>query len=174
MPVDEAGDELPVLVPGVVVEVGADLCPPVQPGSRDEVEAHVVGEHVADRVEVAGIETVDIAGEAAAFRLGEHRQRMVVGFARELAEAYAAAMQVRLHRGNARVEDAADLVKGIAEHVHQDDAAALAHRQAHQGAQAGGGGLAAFDLAIGVGDRFQIFRVGLDALLARAPAQQIQ
>ena len=61
----------------------------------------------------------------------------------------------------------------MAEHVHQDDAAALRDRQAHQGAQAGGGGLAAVDLAVGIGDHVEIL-VGTDILLARAAAQEIQ
>ena len=34
--------------------------------------------------------------------------------------------------------DAADLLQRIAQHIHEDDGAALRHRQAHEGAQAGG------------------------------------
>ena len=37
-----------------------------------------------------------------------------------------------------KVHDLADLLQGITEHVHQNDAAALRHGQAHEGPQAGG------------------------------------
>ena len=58
--------------------------------------------------------------------------------------------------------------------IHQDDAAALSHRQAHQCAQAGGGGLAALDLAVGIGERLQRIVIGLDDRLAGSTAQVIQ
>ena len=82
-------------------------------------------------------------------------------------------MQRRLDRGHGAVEHDGDLLQRMAEHVHQDDAAALRDRQAHQGAQAGGGGLAAVDLAVGIGDHVEIL-VGTDILLARAAAQEIE
>ena len=83
-------------------------------------------------------------------------------------------MQVGFYRGHRALEHLRDLLERMAEHIHQDDAAALGHRQAHQGAQAGGRGLAALDRAVGIGDRLQRLVAVLDALAAGAAAQEIQ
>ena len=79
---------------GIVREVGGDLALAVQPRPGDQIEPHLVGEHVADGVEVARVEAVDIGGEAAT-RSGSARtgQGTVLRLLRQLAKALAAAMQ---------------------------------------------------------------------------------
>src|SRR5258707_13627603 len=74
-------------------------------------------------------------------RFRKTRLRNVFGFVRELAKAEPAAMQSALQRGNTDVSDRRNFIERIAEHVHQDHAAALRHRKAHEGAEAGCGEL---------------------------------
>ena len=82
-------------------------------------------------------------------------------------------MQRSLDRRHAAVHDPADFLQGIAEHVHEDDAAALRSRKTHESAQAGG-----CDLAIAGGDCWidDHVRILVDAsgLLSGAAAQKVQ
>src|SRR5215472_4023882 len=57
--VDESQDEAPILGLRIVAEIAADLCATVHPCSRDELQTHLVGQHVAHSVEVARVETID-------------------------------------------------------------------------------------------------------------------
>ena len=59
-PVHQRRAQSPVRNPIVVVKVSADLAPPVQATLVDEFQPHLVGEQVADGVEVARIETIDV------------------------------------------------------------------------------------------------------------------
>jgi hypothetical protein len=52
----------------------------------DDVEPHLVGEHVADGIEVARVEAVDIGREQRTIGFGEDGKRMIVGFLRQLAQ----------------------------------------------------------------------------------------
>lgn len=72
-------------------------------------------------------------------------------------------MQRGFDRRHGQAGDAADLLQRIAENVHQDDAAALRHRQPHEGAQACRGRLAIVHGGYGIGDHFR-FLVGLDGI----------
>jgi hypothetical protein len=58
--VNESRNEVPVVNEGVVVEVCADLGSAAQATPVHEVEPNVVGEHVADRVEVACVEALNV------------------------------------------------------------------------------------------------------------------
>src|SRR6516162_4116090 len=140
-PIHQTPNEIPVLEPGIVVEVRSDLRPTLLLKLSNEVEPHLIGEHVAYGIEVARVEALDISGEQRALGFSQNGQRNVVGLPCQLAQAGTAAMQGRLHGRNAHIHDAADFLEGIAEHVHEDDAAALRHRKAHEGLEARGRGL---------------------------------
>src|SRR5262245_51184086 len=62
-PVHQSGNEMPVLEPGIVVEIRSHLGPTLPLKLRNEVEPHLIGEHVAYGIEVARIEALDISGE---------------------------------------------------------------------------------------------------------------
>src|SRR5262249_10339669 len=130
--------EIPVLEPGIVVEIRSNLRPTLLLKLRNEVEPHLIGEHVAYGIEVARVEVLDISGEQRALGFSQNGWRNVVGLPCQLAQTGTAAMQCRLYGRNAHIHDAANLLEGIAEHVHEDDAAALRHRKAHEGPQASG------------------------------------
>lgn len=74
--VDESRNQLPVLHERVVAKIFADLGLAVHTGLVDQFEAHLVGEHVADCIEIAGIETVDVGVEQRALGLGQDGQRI--------------------------------------------------------------------------------------------------
>jgi hypothetical protein len=82
-------------------------------------------------------------------------------------------MQRRFHRRQARFRDVGDLVERIAEHVHQDNAAALRHRQAHESPEADGGILAVFHRRGRISDHVP-FSFHLAGVLTRAAAQQVE
>jgi hypothetical protein len=81
-------------------------------------------------------------------------------------------MQGALHGGNACRRHAGDFVERIAEHVHQDDAAALRHRQLHERAQAGRGRLPLGDLVDWIGDHGEVL-IAAESLLAPSPPQEV-
>src|SRR6516162_4042678 len=62
-PVHQTPNEIPVLEPGIVVEVRSDLRPTLLLKLSNEVEPHLIGEHVAYGIEVARVEALDISGE---------------------------------------------------------------------------------------------------------------
>src|SRR2546422_8269881 len=82
-------------------------------------------------------------------------------------------MQCRLYGRNAHIHDAADLLEGIAEYIHEDDAAALRHRKAHEGPQAGGGDLPIVRDGYRVDDHVRIC-VSVGGVLSGTVTQEIQ
>src|SRR5438309_8368340 len=56
--------QVPVAVLRIIAEIVRHLGLAFQPGTVDELEPDVVGDHGADRVEVAGIEMADIGVES--------------------------------------------------------------------------------------------------------------
>ena len=143
--IDEARNEPPMRPRGVVAEIRRHALLPFEAHPVDDLEAHVLGQHGPDRVEVMRIEALDIGLEPRPFRLGQGRNRSVVGLPGERAKADPPSLQGRLDRRHAAADDLADLLQGIAEHVAQDDAAALRRRQPHEGSQAGRRDLAILD-----------------------------
>jgi len=82
-------------------------------------------------------------------------------------------MQRRLHARKTHIHDAADLLEGVAEHVHEDDTAALRYRKAHEGPQAGGRHLAIVRDGDRVDNHVRIF-VSVGGVLSGAVPQQVQ
>jgi hypothetical protein len=82
-------------------------------------------------------------------------------------------MQRGLGRRQAARHDLADLAQRAAEHVHQDHAGALRHRQPHEGTQAGAGYLAAGHGIELVGHRLHLLHRA-ERFLPVAPAQEIE
>src|SRR6266446_7925081 len=91
-PVHEPWNKIPIRDAGIVAKVVADVAAAAQSQLGDEVEPHVVGEHVADGVEVAGVEAIDISGETRALSFRQGGNRHVVGLLRDLAKTRTAAM----------------------------------------------------------------------------------
>ena len=82
-------------------------------------------------------------------------------------------MQRRLHRRQAEIHDLADFSERATEHIHQDHAGTLCHRQPHEGTQAGAGDLAAGDDVDGIGNHVH-FLARPQRFLTVAPPQEIQ
>jgi hypothetical protein len=82
-------------------------------------------------------------------------------------------MERGLDRRDAGVHHGADLIERIAEHVHEDDAAALRHRQAHEGAQARGRDLPVVRGDDGIDHHVRVL-VGVGGLAPGAPPQKVQ
>src|SRR5260221_7655045 len=96
MPVDQPRHEVPIGYRAVIGEVAADLVAAVSLRTGDEIEPHLIGEHVAYGIEIARVETVDIGGEKRALGFRQYRERMIVGLLRQRAQARAAPGQRRL------------------------------------------------------------------------------
>jgi hypothetical protein len=171
--VDQARSKMPILDQGIVVKVLAHLVAAIHSRPCDELEPHLVGEHVAYGVEVARVEPLHIGREERAFGLRRSGHWCILGLLRQRPQARAATMQRSLDRRHAAVHDPADLVKRIAEHVHQNDAAALRRLKTHESAQAGGCDLAISDGRCWIDDHFGIL-VDADGLLSGAAAQKVQ
>src|SRR6266436_4969364 len=76
-PLHQSRNEMPILKPGIVVEVRSDLRPTLLLQLRNEVEPHFIGEHVAYSIEVARVEALDISGEQRALGFCQNRERNV-------------------------------------------------------------------------------------------------
>ena len=150
----------------------ANLAPAVHACPVDEIEPHLVGQHIAYGVEVAGVETIDVGGEQRAAPLAARPERQDLGLGGNFAKPLAAAVQRRLHGRNAGVRHPADLVQGIAEHIHQDDTAALGHREAHEGPQTRGRELAILRRTCCVDNHVRVL-VGAGGIVPGALAQKI-
>ena len=97
----------------------------------------------------------------------------IVGLLRQLVKTRPAAVEGGFDRRNGAVHHAADLLQRIAEHIHQDDAAPLRHRKAHEGPQAGGRDLAVLHVGKRVDDHVHIL-IGAAGVLPSAAAQMIK
>ncbi len=172
-PVHQPSHQVPVARLAVVAEILRHLAASVHPGLGDEIEPHFFGEHVAHGVEIAGVEAVDIGGEQRALAGRQVAGWERVGLLRQLAQTRASAMQRRFHGGDAEIRHLGDLAQGIAEHVHENDAAALRRRQPHEGAQAGGGELAILRGACFISDHVGIL-VGMCGRAPGAAAEKIE
>jgi polar amino acid transport system substrate-binding protein len=94
----------------------------VQAQLVDELEADFLGEHVANGVEVARVEALDISHEQRPLRDPKGRSSVSLRLACELAQPRAPTMQGRLHGRDRALRDRGNLTQRIAEHVHQNDA----------------------------------------------------
>src|SRR5215831_6207739 len=63
VPIHQSRNEMPVLEAGIVLEVRSHLAPTLLSKLCNEVEPHLIGEHLAYSTEVARIEALDISGE---------------------------------------------------------------------------------------------------------------
>ena len=54
---------MPVLQPGIVVEIRGNFASALPSQLGNEFEPHLLGEHVAYGVEVARVEALDVSGE---------------------------------------------------------------------------------------------------------------
>ena len=70
---------------GIVREIERHVLLPVEAPPVDKLEAHVLGQHGPDRVEVMGIEALDICIQDGALTLVELRLWPIVGFGGNLA-----------------------------------------------------------------------------------------
>src|SRR5580700_5873371 len=61
--VDESRNEQPIVRQRVIAEIFTDRALAIHTGLVDQFEPHFVGEHVADRVEIAGVEAVDVGSQ---------------------------------------------------------------------------------------------------------------
>jgi hypothetical protein len=62
---------MPIVDVRVVVKVSRNLAPALHATPVDEFQPHLIGQHVADGVEVARVEAVDIFGQQRALGLGQ-------------------------------------------------------------------------------------------------------
>src|SRR6476661_9499043 len=122
-PLHQTGSKMPILELGIVVKVPAHFASAIHARPGDELEAHLVSQHVAYGVEIARVEPLDIGGEKRTLGFSQNGQRSVVRLLRQHAQAGATAMQRGLDRRYAAADDVADLLEGIAKYVHEDDAA---------------------------------------------------
>ena len=170
--VDEAERQAPVAGAAVIAEIGGDLCLAAHAGAVDDFEPDVFGDQVAHRVEVAGVEKVDIEAQPPLVVGVERRRGGVFGRCCQHPELRPSAMQRRLGGGERRAGHLACLVQRQAKHVDQDDGAALRQRQMHEGAKAGAGDMPAVGAAGRVFDgRYVGF--GHDGPFPIAPAQMV-
>src|SRR5258708_18847942 len=75
--------ERPVADEGIIVEVAPNLAAAVAMAPIDDVEPHILAEHVPYRVEVMGVEAVDIDRDARALGFRQDGERSVVRFERQ-------------------------------------------------------------------------------------------
>ena len=61
--IDDPRHEPPEIRLGIAVEIGADLALALEPQPVDELEPYILGQHVADAIEIARVEALDIRGE---------------------------------------------------------------------------------------------------------------
>jgi hypothetical protein len=172
-PLNETRNEIPVVNEGVLVEVRADLPADARAKPVHYVEPAVVGKHVADRVEVACVEALDVGKQARALRLGQHRNTKMLRLPRQLAKVQASALQGGLDGGNAASHDICNLPYGVAEHVSQEDGTTRAHRKTHEGPQAGCRDLTIVHEVSWVGKHLQV-RIGTSRIMATAAPRTVQ
>jgi len=80
-------------------EVSRNLGLAVHAGLADEVEAYIVRDHGADRVEIARVEVRDIGAEAIAIGVRQFRLRPILGLVASSPELRASAMEGCFYRG---------------------------------------------------------------------------
>src|SRR5262249_18522423 len=98
--VHQSWNEMPVLEPGIVIEIVSHLGPTLPLKLCNKLEPHLIGEHVAYGIKIARVEALDISGKQRALGFCQNGWRNVVGLPCQLAQAGTAAMQRRLHGCN--------------------------------------------------------------------------
>ncbi len=171
--IDEPLNEAPVRPALVILEVASDILAAVPPAFRDEIEPDIIGQQVAQRVEIPRIEALDIGRQTRPLRFVQDRMRRTVRLLRQFAQTHPPLVQRRLHRGDAQPRDLGNLLQRMAENVHQDHAAAMRWRQLHEGAQAGGGDLMLVHDRDGIGHRIRIV-IGMQRAQPAATPEKIQ
>src|SRR5207249_2389320 len=72
-PVNKARHKTPIVDIGVIVKIPPDLALTVHACPVDELQPYFIGQHVADGVEVARVEAVDVFGQQQTLRFGPRR-----------------------------------------------------------------------------------------------------
>ena len=72
--------KVPIVRLRIVVEIGPNFRPSVHSDTRHEVQSHLIGEHVADRVEVSFVETVHVGGQQRAVFGRQHLKPTAAGW----------------------------------------------------------------------------------------------
>src|SRR5258708_7211889 len=83
---DRRADERPVIDQPIFVKIPAASPPAIHARPVDELEPYLVGEHVADGVEIAGVEAVDVSGEKRALGLRQGGNGEIIGLLRQLTQ----------------------------------------------------------------------------------------
>ena len=130
-------------------------------------------QHVTNCIEIASVEAVDVGIEQRALGFRQDGERTTLGLLHQLAQARAPTIERGLHGGNATVRYIGDLLQRVAEHVHENNAAALRNRQPHEDVHTGGGDLAIVRAACGVNDHIRVL-LGVGGVLAGAAPQKVQ
>jgi hypothetical protein len=172
-PVNESRNEMPVVNERVLMNVPLDLpsAPPAK--SVHQVEPDIVGKHVADRVEVARVEALNVGSQPRTLRLRQHGRRTVVRLPRQLAKAQATALQGRLDGWNAGAHDVCNFLYRVTEHVSQDHRTALTHWKSHESPKAGFGNLTIVHGVSWFGQPLQVL-IGASRVIATAAPQKVQ
>ena len=111
MPLHHSRHQMPVADPGVIAEIARHFGLAVQPGLADEIEPDIVGDHGADRVEIARVEMRDIGAEPFAIGIRQFLLRRVIRLFGDFPQLRAAAMQCCLGRGQAAIHHLADFLQ---------------------------------------------------------------
>ena len=158
---------------GVVAEVARHGRPPVQAQPAHQFQPHFLGQHVAQAIEVPRIEAIRVDRQQRLVRRGQGgRRNRVVGLLGQLAQPHPATVQRRLDGGQGGVQDFGRFVERIAQHVGQDDGAALRGGQAHEGAQRHRGHMAAAGIGLRVHLAFRVC-IGKHRFFSRPAAQEV-
>src|SRR5262245_20607603 len=100
--VDGSGNDPPIHVLGVAVEVFAHFAAALPLQSIHEVESNIVGQHVAYSIELSRLEPRRIFEEARALERGQRGRWDGLRLARQLAQARASSLQRRLKDASSR------------------------------------------------------------------------
>ena len=133
-------------------EIEANLVAPLQLQAVDQIELHVIGEHGADRVEIAAPKQIDISRDLPPVRIGHQRQPGVFGRLRESAQRSAPALKRRFGGCLRALGDACDLVDRMTQNILEDHRAALQFGQSQKRLKADRD-----DVRLGYRRRFDVF-----------------
>jgi hypothetical protein len=77
--INQSRHKMPIVDVSVVVKVPPNLAAALHASPVDELQSHLLGQHVADGVEVTRVEAVDVFGQQRAFRRGQGGEWQVLG-----------------------------------------------------------------------------------------------
>jgi len=137
--------------------------------ARDEIEPHILGEQRAHAVPVARVEKLGVARDQRRLRALDFARR---GF--RFAKARAAAMQRRFHRRQRQIEQRADLLERMTEHVLEHDGAPLRRREVDESRDRCARRLLARERVVRIGRGVRGFAHGVVDRLAHAHVVTLQ